>query len=204
MARPGDEGTLDCTALDEGGAGGGVVEGRRLHVAGALPGERVTAVVEHLSPHQGRPAWGRLAQVLIPSAERVAPVCPGFGSCGGCLLQHLSYPAQVRWKTDRVREAVAAWPALAGVRVADGFPSPSPLGYRNQGKYVCGLDASGALVLGAYAPRSHAVIDLAGCRVVEPPVDEVAATLRGWLRAAAVVPFDERTGQGDLRYVIVR
>jgi 23S rRNA (uracil1939-C5)-methyltransferase len=60
-------------------------------------------------------------------------------------------------------------------------------------------------VLGAYAPRSHDVVDLAGgCRIAEAPLDDVAVTLHQVLERAGVVPYDERTGTGDLRHAVLR
>jgi 23S rRNA (uracil1939-C5)-methyltransferase len=205
---PGARLTLSPSALDEAGAGLCALPEATVHVAGALPGERVTAEVEHVSPHRrgGRAeAWARLGEVLEAAPERVPPVCPGYGACGGCPLQHLAYPAQLAWKRERVRAALAAVPALAGAPVADCVPSPRPLGYRNQAKYVYGrLDQGGGLALGAYAPRSHRLVDLRGCRVVEPVLDDAAGALLPLLAARAVAPFDERRRTGGLRYVVLR
>jgi 23S rRNA (uracil1939-C5)-methyltransferase len=113
-------------------------------------------------------------------------------------MQHLAYDEQLAWKRTLVADAVGG-----GVDVQPCLPSPRPLGYRNQAKYVYGRVETG-LVLGAYAPRSHALVDLAGCRVVEPVLDEVAAVLRGLLEEASVDPFDERRRTGLLRYVLLR
>ncbi len=85
------------------------------------------------------------------------------------------------------------------------LPSPQTLGYRNQAKYVYGpLPPGGPPVLGAYAPRSHRLVDLAGCRVVEPAIDRVAAQLRAILDRRQVPAFDERRRIGILRYVVLR
>jgi 23S rRNA (uracil1939-C5)-methyltransferase len=59
-------------------------------------------------------------------------------------------------------------------------------------------------VLGAYAPRSHDVVDVGGCRVAEPPLDDIAAATRAILDEAGVVPYDERTFTGSLRHVVLR
>jgi 23S rRNA (uracil1939-C5)-methyltransferase len=207
--RPGNEVHLHCARLDERGAGVAETGGLEVHVAGALPGEQVAAVLEHVSPHRrgdaiGARAWARLATVIAPSPERVATVCPAYGPCGGCPMQHLHYPAQVRWKGELVRAAFAGQPALAATPIAGCVPSPLTLGYRNQGKYVYGVTRTGRPVLGGYAARSHAVVDLAGCRVVEPAVDEVAGLVRQQLEEDAVAPFDEGTGHGVLRYIVIR
>jgi len=83
-------------------------------------------------------------------------------------------------------------------------PSPRVLGYRNKVKLVAAARPGGAVVLGAYAPRSHRIIDMAGCRVGEPPLDPIARTLARLCSQHAVVPFHERTHKGTLRYVILR
>jgi 23S rRNA (uracil1939-C5)-methyltransferase len=102
-------------------------------------------------------------------------------------------------------DALIQLPAVRdrSVRVADVQPSPAILGYRNKGKYVAGRGGD-QLVLGAYAPRSHTVIDTIGCRVVAPIVDEVATWVRGAAERAQLQAYDENARTGDLRYVIVR
>ena len=175
---------------------------------GALPGESVVATIDHVSQHRPE-AWGHLVEIAVASPGRRPPACRAFGSCGGCVLQHLAYEEQVRWKGERVRAIAAALPSLRGVAVADCVASPRPLGYRNRSKLVCARDpagrGSGTLRLGAYAPRTHEVVDLAGgCRIAEAPLDEIAAMLREILAGAAVVPYDERTLGGDLRHAVLR
>ena len=198
--RPGERVVLTCTDLDDDGAGVGDLEAMAFHVPGALPGEEVGARIAHLSPHQPV-AWGELESVIAPSPDRRDPVCPGFGRCGGCSLQHLAYDAQLVWKRARVQRAFAAHDALKDVAVQACVPSPRVLGYRNNAKLVPARDAGG-LRLGGYAPRSHEVVDLIGCRVVEPAIDAVAGALRAAL--AGVEVYDERRGTGRLRYVVLR
>lgn len=200
--RDGEELNLACDDLDEEGAALAEHGGARVHVAGALPGERVRATVTHVSSHRPE-AWARLDLIDEPSPERRAPDCPAYGSCGGCVLQHLDVGAQLRWKGDRVRRALDAHEALASVPVAPSVPSPSALGYRNRSKLVC-ASADGGVVLGAFAPRSHDVVDLLGCRISETPLEDVAAALRGLLAESDVAPYDERTFAGTLRHVVLR
>jgi 23S rRNA (uracil1939-C5)-methyltransferase len=174
-----------------------------VRVAGALPGEDVEAEVNHVSTH--RPvAWASLTTIRRASPARVAPACPAHGRCGGCVLQHLAYPAQVAWKEARLQRLVADCPALAGAAVTAAVPSPRPLGYRSTSKLVAGRDAGGRLILGAYAPRTHHLVDLAGCRIVEPVLDEVAGALSALLVDRNLAPYDERRLVGILRYVVLR
>jgi 23S rRNA (uracil1939-C5)-methyltransferase len=192
-----------ATDLDEAGHGVGLVDGNVLHVADLLPGERAEVLIDHLSPHK-QEAWAHVTRRLgSPSTDRVAPACPAFGLCGGCVWQHLAYPAQLAAKHRRVAAALAEVPGIADVTIAEVRPSPAVTGYRNKGKYVAGRSGD-HVVLGAYAPRTHRVVDTLGCRVVEPIIDEVATWVRGAADAAGLVPYDERARTGELRYVIVR
>jgi 23S rRNA (uracil1939-C5)-methyltransferase len=189
---------VTAVGLDEGGHGVGTDPAKcAIHVQDLLPGERAEVQIDHRSPHKAE-AWAHIVRRLgDASPDRVAPACPAFGRCGGCVWQHLAYPAQLAEKQRRVETAIGR-PATAPVR-----PSPATLGYRNKGKYVAGR-AGDHIVLGAYAPRSHHVIDTLGCRVVAPIIDEVATWVRGAAEAAGLVAYDETKREGHLRYVIVR
>ena len=200
--RDGDALVLVCDDLDDEGAGLAAHAGARVHVAAALPGERVAATVTHVSSHRPE-AWARLDVIEHASPDRRPPACAAFGSCGGCVLQHLDVAAQLAWKGTRLQRALAAHPALADVRVAAGVPAPRALGYRNRANLVCAA-RGGRVVLGAFAPRSHDVVDLAGCRVSEAPLEELAGALRVLLASADVAPYDERTLTGELRHVVLR
>lgn len=196
---------LSAIALDDSGAGVGASGQTAVHVMDLLPGERAEVVIDHISPHRPE-AWGRvLRRIGPPSPDRVAPVCPGFGRCGGCVWQHLAYPAQLAAKRARVAAALGEVPAVASgaVEIAAVRPSPELTGYRNKGKYVVGHSGD-HLVLGAYAPRSHEVVDTLGCRVVAPIIDEVATWVRGAAERAQLAAYDERARTGELRYVIIR
>jgi 23S rRNA (uracil1939-C5)-methyltransferase len=200
--REGEAVALSCDDLDDEGAGVATHAGARLHVAGALPGELVRATVTHASSHRPE-AWARLDGVEQPSPDRRPPACAAFGACGGCVLQHLDGGAQLAWKAARLRRALDAYPALAGVAVSAAVPSPRALGYRNRSKLVCAA-RGGGVVLGAFAPRSHTVVDLRGCRVSEPPLEALAAALPALISETGVAPYDERTLAGTLRHVVLR
>jgi 23S rRNA (uracil1939-C5)-methyltransferase len=196
---------VEATALDEHGHGVGPAGDRTVHVADLLPGERADVGIDHRSPH-GADSWGHVVRRIgKPSPDRVAPACPRFGRCGGCPWQHLAYDAQLREKHRAVAAALAGVPAVEAraVTVAPVVPSPAQLGYRNKGKYVAAAQ-DGRLVLGAYVPRTHEVIDTLGCKVVAPVIDEVATWARGALDAAGLAPFHETRRTGELRYVVIR
>ncbi len=202
---PAREVEVEATALDDAGAGVAATAAGAVHVRELVPGERAVVAIEHRSPHRAQ-AWARVVRRLGPlSGDRTTPACPAFGRCGGCAWQHVAYPAQLVHKRARVERALAG--VVAPGAVAAVAPSPAELGYRHKGKYVAGRvagAAGGALVLGAFAPRSHDLVDTAGCRVVAPLVDELRGQVVAAARAAGLAPWDERARTGALRYVIVR
>jgi 23S rRNA (uracil1939-C5)-methyltransferase len=196
---------VQAVTLDDTGAGVGVSGALTVHVGDLLPGERAEIAIDHRSPHKPE-AWGRIVRRLgMVSADRVAAQCPAFGRCGGCVWQHLAYPAQLAAKRARLATALAEVAAVmtGAVEIAAVRPSPAVVGYRSKGKYVVGR-AGDHLVLGAYAPRSHHVVDTLGCRVVAPIIDEVATWVRGAAEQAGLAAYDERDRTGELRYVVVR
>src|ERR1043165_8554086 len=196
---------LQITALDDAGAGIGASGAIAVHVADLLPGERAEVVIDHFGPHKPE-AWGRIVKRIgPPSADRVEPLCPGFGRCGGCVWQHLAYSAQLAEKRARVTGPMARVGVVASgtVEIGGVRPAPELTGYRNKGKYVVGQTGE-HLLMGAYAPRSHEVVDTLGCRVVAPIIDEVALWTRGAAERAGLAAYAERARTGELRYVIVR
>jgi 23S rRNA (uracil1939-C5)-methyltransferase/tRNA (uracil-5-)-methyltransferase len=94
----------------------------------ALPGERVRARIYRNHKNYSE---ADLVEVLAPSAERVAPVCPLFGRCGGCQYQHLNYSSQLAWKRRQVAELLEHM-AGASFPVDPVIASPREYGYRSK------------------------------------------------------------------------
>ncbi|MBO7354526.1 MAG: TRAM domain-containing protein, partial [Lachnospiraceae bacterium] len=87
-----DEFELVITDLGSEGEGIGRFDGMPFFIKGAIPGDTVLAGVTKLKKTYG---YARIVKILDPSPDRVAPACPIAGRCGGCQLQHMSYPAQM-------------------------------------------------------------------------------------------------------------
>ena len=160
--------------------------GRVVFVRNALPGERVTAEITEL--HRG---YLRAEAVAVHDAspDRVTPPCPYAkpGACGGCDLQHVAPPAQLRWKAAVVRELLTRMGGLSeeqiedlGVRV-EALPG-GPLGWRSRIRYaVDAADRPGLL-----KHRSHEVVPIDRCRIAHPRLQELDVTARSWPQAAAI------------------
>ncbi len=197
--------TLDIDALGAEGHGIGRVGGEGqpgfvVFVPGALPGERVEALIIKTTAQY---AVGKLLRVLQPSPERVQPPCPVFGRCGGCQLQHMEYGAQLRFKQTQISDALRTIGGFAQPQVLPVLGMEQPWRYRNKGIFPVGGGKDG-LYMGLYAQRSHAIVDVSDC-----PIQPLAATaalqaVRGWAEGHHIAPYDEQAGTGVLRAVMVR
>ena len=94
---------LQITDLGSEGEGIGKIDGFPFFVKGALPGDTIRASVMKAKKNM---AFARLQEILTPSPDRIDAPCPVFGRCGGCQLMHLSYPAQLRYKEQKVKNAL--------------------------------------------------------------------------------------------------
>ncbi len=145
------------TELDEAGLGvGAIAGGIRVHVTDLLPGESAEVAIDHRSPHKPE-AWGRVTRRIGArrSPDRVAPACPAFGRCGGCVAA----PRVPRAAGPQARSGHARARASA-IAVAHRWrPRRAERDYRNKGKYVVGKTGGDGrlIVFGAFAPRTHAV-----------------------------------------------
>jgi len=152
-----------------GAQGDGVTEGPdgQLFVPFTLPGELVDVEVE---PGSDR---ARLVQVIEPSPDRVEPVCPHFGICGGCALQHLEMDAYLAWKRDLVMAALRS----RGLDAEVDQVRPVTLGSRRRAALALGR-GKGGVALGYRRARSHELIDIEICPVLSPRIVERLPRLR--------------------------
>ncbi len=145
---------VSITDLNSKGEGVGVYEGKVQFVPGALPGEKV----QILRRKEGR-RYDQIEayQKLSTSKARQKPICPLFGQCGGCQLMHWSYEEQLKWKQQRVQQALQRI-AKVDVAVAPCEPSPKQLHYRNKVHLHQG---------GFYQTNSQKVIPVENCFLLE-------------------------------------
>jgi 23S rRNA (uracil1939-C5)-methyltransferase len=172
---------------------------RTLRFVGALPAEVVEVAVEWGLPRPGRRRARHvpepsvtLAAVIEPSPARAAPPCPVFGRCGGCQLQHMTYPAQLTWKTQRMRDELAST-GLASSVVRDAIGCEPPWGYRNHMRFSVNRDGQPGLT----ARHSHRVLPLRSCPIAHPRINEALAILaeQPLPRPQALLRYAEGTGQ---------
>lgn len=201
-ARPeiGREYPLSVQSLAFGGEGVARLDGLTVFVPDVCAGERVTARITEVHKSYAR---AELVRVEQPAPERVAPFCPLSGTCGGCHLQHLDYPAQLAAKAGVVRDALERVGRLPDVPVADVVPSPLPLGYRNKAE-LHAFDEDGRLSLGFYRRGDEALVAVSECPLCLPEVNALLGAVTAWLRETGWPPYDPHTSGGLVRTVGLR
>ncbi|MGH7716401.1 MAG: class I SAM-dependent RNA methyltransferase, partial [Vulcanimicrobiaceae bacterium] len=163
----GSEHDVRFTDLLANGQGVGRVGSQVVFVWGPLPDERARIRIVEVKKSY---AVGELLELVEESPQRTAPFCPVFGTCGGCQVQHLSYEAQLAWKSRLVRDALERIGGFPSVQIAPAVGMDEPRAYRNKMALV--VERSGTQVeFGFYQMRSHAFVPIAACPVVLPQLD---------------------------------
>ncbi|HTU71504.1 MAG TPA: 23S rRNA (uracil(1939)-C(5))-methyltransferase RlmD [Candidatus Baltobacteraceae bacterium] len=140
---------------------------------GPLPQERARVRITAIKPKY---AIAQLVKLLVPSAFRTTPFCSVFGTCGGCQVQHLSYPAQLAWKTDMVRSSLQRIGGFAEVEVRGAVGMIYPRSYRNKMSLVVEHAGAGSTI-GFYQQRSHEVVAIEACPIVTPQLNDYIGRL---------------------------
>ena len=178
----------DIVDLSHEAKGVARIGGKTVFVADALPGERV--LLRRVGRHRNFDE-AVLESVLRPSADRVAPACPHYGTCGGCALQHLAPAAQLAFKQVQLLENLARLGGVAPDRVLEPLTGPV-WGYRRRARLgVKHVVRKGRVLVGFRERSAPFVADLHECRVLAPPADRLIdplAALVGELSIAARVP----------------
>lgn len=198
--RKGQVVTVQVDDLTSSGEGVGRYEGFAIFLPGTLPGEEVKARVISLQKNYAR---ALVEEVVRPSPNRAAPACSAYPACGGCQIQHLSYPEQLRFKQQVVERALAHIGKLTGVQVLPTLGMEHPWAYRNKAQFPLAQKRD-RLVAGFFAPRSHQVVEITSCPLQHPRANQALEVL---LRAASelgIPGYDEEKGQGLLRHLLVR
>ena len=195
-----------------GGDGLAHHDGATVFVPFVLPEERVSA-----SPIEQKKKFIRanVDRILAPSPDRAAPRCPHFGVCGGCNYQHIPYEAQLKYKTEILRETLRRIGRIEWPREITVHPSP-PWSYRNRAQWkvrpvkgaedarregASGNDSNGGgdrgngngdkdaatrLEIGYFRANSTTLCTVQECSILAPVLLRTLLALRDAGRAAAL------------------
>ena len=196
---------LEITDIGADGEGIGHYDGMTFFVKDAVIGDRIRARALKLKKNYG---YARVEEILVQSPDRVTPQCPIHRQCGGCQIQALSYEKQLEYKNRKVLnhlvriggfdEALIRSLMLPIVGMKDSFR------YRNKAQFPVGYGRDGEIATGFYAARSHAIIPVEDCLLGVKDNEEILFRIRNWMRMCKIEPYDETTGQGIVRHILLR
>ena len=219
--------TVTIEDISDTGEGIGHVDGFTLFVSRAVPGDTVRARILKAKKTY---AIAKAEEILEPAPGRVAPECPVAGSCGGCQLSYLSYKSQLELKQKKVEDCIRRIGGFADVPVLPIIGMEEPRAYRNKGQFPVGpvqgakafsegaVAKAGAVspkaggsspkerdaVIGFYAGHSHRIVPTSCCGMLWPGHEEILAAVREYFTMSGAAPYDEETGQGLVRHVLMR
>lgn len=132
--------------------------------------------------------------------EQTHTPCPVYRKCGGCQLQNLNYERQLQWKQDRCQKLLGGFG-----RVEPILGMAAPYHYRNKVQAAFAWDRRGGrIVSGVYQSSTHRVVPIDSCMTEDEKADEIIVSIRNLLKAFKLSAYDEDTGRGFLRHVLVK
>ena len=153
------------------GEGVGLYNDFVIFVKGALIDEEVQIKITEIKKNY---AIGKLINVLIPSKERVEPICPYYNTCGGCDIMHMSEKLQLEFKKKKIEDIFKKVCKL-DIKVKE-ICSYNNLYYRN--KVVLRVEGN---KIGYYKPKSKELVDIDECKICDQNINEVIKIIKEYI-----------------------
>lgn len=199
--RKNDLVTLEIEDCGIDGEGIGKADGFTVFVKDAVIGDTVTAKIIKAKKNYG---YGRLMEVLKPSPYRVKPKCEFARQCGGCQLQALTYDQQLVFKTNKVKGHLERIGGFTDIPMEPIIGMDELFHYRNKAQFPVGRNKEGKIVTGFYAGRTHNIIENRDCALGVAENKEVLDRVIAHMEKYGIEPYNEATGKGLVRHVLIR
>lgn len=196
---------IEITDMGVGGEGIGKAEGMTFFVKDAVIGDTIRARITKLKKSYG---YARVEELLTPSDLRCTPRCSLHSRCGGCQIQAMAPAAQLAFKEKKVRGNLIRLGGFAADFV-DAVMEPIvgmevPYRYRGKAQFPIGTDREGNLVAGFYAARTHSIIPVTDCLLGVEENRVILEMVLAYMRENNLGAYDETTGKGLVRHVLIR
>lgn len=133
------------------------------------------------------------------AGAQTSKLCPVANKCGGCQWIDKEYEEQLRMKETRFRKLME--PYCRPERI---IGMENPLHYRNKVHAVFGEDRRHNIISGIYEEKSHRIVPVDSCMIENSKADEIIVSVRQLLKSFKIRPYNEDTGYGLLRHVLIR
>ncbi|MGN0166367.1 MAG: 23S rRNA (uracil(1939)-C(5))-methyltransferase RlmD [Lachnospiraceae bacterium] len=188
--------TIRCKEINSAMNGVFTFNNSKFEAPGLLPGEKAEVTLLY-GKDKGKAV---VENILEPSPYRVKPVCPAYGTCGGCKLLHTTYEYQLQLKTEVARKLLSGFGKVEDCVGVSG----EPFHYRNKINATLSTDKRGKVISGLYEETTHHVVDITSCAIEDVHASQVMCTIRDFMNSHHIKPYNEDTGKGTLRHVLFR
>lgn len=191
------------------GEGIGKKDGFIFFVKDAIIGDEIVARVIKLKKNYG---YARLEEIITPSDSRIEPPCAFHRQCGGCQIQAMDYKKQLLFKQNKVANnlvRIGGFSPEFAERVMEPIVGMEhPYRYRNKAQFPIGKKKNEVgeweIVAGFYAGRTHHIISNTDCLLGISENQFILETLLKYMREYKVSAYDEETGKGLVRHILIR
>lgn len=164
--------TVTIEKIIPGGHGLAFAENLTVFVALAVAGDRLRVRIRE---KKGKVAFAEIVEIIEPSGQRVKPLCPYFGVCGGCDFQQMSYEAQLEAKVGIVKDCLTRIGKINYSPEIQIIGSPIDYGYRSRAQWH--LDTRNRKI-GYFKRHSHNIVDVEVCPILLPKLQETLTDFR--------------------------
>ncbi len=164
-----------------------------------ITGEKIKYKILKVNSKQ---SFGKVQEILAPADERIRPKCPVFTKCGGCQLQHIKYPNQLKIKENNVAVCFSKIANL-NVEVKPTIKGNQEFRYRNKLQLPVG-QVGDKTIIGFYAENSHRIIEIEDCLINAVWTADVISAFKKYLSITNEKGYDEITHTGDVREITVK
>ena len=188
--------------IDNGFNGEGIakIDNFTIFIPNSIKGEKVKIlIVKVLSSH----AFGKVLEIIEKSEKRVESDCNTYKRCGGCNLRHIKYEETLKIKQNTVQSLVNKT-LKKKIEVEETLGMENPYFYRNKAQYPIGIDKEGNPQIGVYANRTHEIIPIQKCFIQNEQNEKLAKFVFDWIVENKISIYDERTGKGLVRHIVVK
>ena len=193
--------TVKIEDMGHDGEGIGKCEGYTLFVKDTVIGDLAEVKVIKAKKNYG---YARLMRLIKPSEHRVEPICPVARPCGGCQLQMLDYAEQLRFKEKKIAENLQRIGGMTEIPMEPIVGMETPFRYRNKAQFPIGQDKNGKRITGFYAGRTHQIMENRNCYLGVEQNEEILNRVLTWMEENRVPAYNEETGKGLIRHVLIR
>ena len=193
--------TVKIEDMGHDGEGIGKCEGYTLFVKDTVIGDLAEVKVIKAKKNYG---YARLMRLIKPSEHRVEPICPVARPCGGCQLQMLDYAEQLRFKEKKIAENLQRIGGMIEIPMEPIVGMETPFRYRNKAQFPIGQDKNGKRITGFYAGRTHQIMENRNCYLGVEQNEEILNRVLTWMEENRVPAYNEETGKGLVRHVLIR